>query len=58
MAETFAVLIVESGKAQLTHFNIELRGETLWSTGTAELAERLARARPELVAVTGETDTA
>jgi diguanylate cyclase (GGDEF)-like protein len=54
----------------LTRFNVELQGETLWATAgggaapsrpagrsaalTEELAQRLARARPELVAVTGE----
>jgi hypothetical protein len=31
MAETFAILVVEPGKAQLNHFNVELRGETLWT---------------------------
>ena len=58
MAESFAVLIVEPGRARLTHFSIELQGETLWSTGTQELAQRLARARPELVAVAGSAETA
>jgi len=57
MAESFAVLIVEPGKARLDHFNVELRGETLWTTGAGELRERLARARPELVAVAGELAT-
>jgi diguanylate cyclase (GGDEF)-like protein len=52
--QTFAVLIVEPGRARLTRFNVELQGETLWATGTEELVRRLSRARPELVAVTGE----
>ena len=58
MAESFAILVVEPGKAQLNHFNVELRGETLWATGTEELATRLARARPELVAVAGDVGIA
>jgi len=58
MAESFAILVVEPGKAQLNHFNVELRGETLWTTGTEELATRLTRARPELVAVAGDVGTA
>lgn len=58
MAESFAVLIVEPGRARLTHFSIELQGETLWSTSTQELAQRLSRARPELVAVAGSAETA
>ena len=58
MAESFAILIVESGKAQLNRFNVELRGETLWTTGTTELARRLERIRPELVAVAGDLATA
>jgi len=33
---------------------VELRGETLWATGPEELAQAMARARPELVAVAGE----
>ena len=52
--ESFAVLIVEPGKAKLSRFNVELRGETLWTTETAELARRLVRTRPELVAVAGD----
>jgi diguanylate cyclase (GGDEF)-like protein len=58
MAQSFAILIVESGRAQLNHFNVELRGETLWTTGTEELARRLHRARPELVAVAGDVEAA
>jgi GGDEF domain-containing protein len=58
MAESFAILVVEPGKAQLNHFNVELRGETLWTTETEDLAKRLSRARPELVAVAGDEDTA
>jgi len=58
MAESFAVLVVEPGKAQLNRFDIELRGETLWATGPQELADRLARVRPELVAVAGSLATA
>ncbi|MGD0110612.1 MAG: GGDEF domain-containing protein [Armatimonadota bacterium] len=58
MAESFAILVVEPGKAQLNHFNVELRGETLWTTGTDDLAKRLSRARPELVAVAGDEGAA
>jgi len=62
--ESFAVLIVEpeqAGKrplARVCRFNVELRGETLWTTTTEELARRLAAARPELVAVAGRLDVA
>ena len=58
MAESFAILVVEPGKAQLNHFNVELRGETLWTTETEDLAKRLSRARPELVAVAGDEGAA
>jgi len=58
MPESFAVLIVQPGKAQINHFNVELQGETLWATDTEQLAQRLARARPELVAVAGTRETA
>jgi diguanylate cyclase (GGDEF)-like protein len=56
--ESFAVLIVEPGRAKLSRFNLELRGETLWATNTEELSRRLDRARPELVAVAGEAEVA
>lgn len=57
-SESFAVLIVEQGRARVCRFNVELRGETLWSTTTEELAKRLAAARPEIVAVAGRLDIA
>ncbi len=56
--ESFAVLIVEPGRARVRRFNVELRGESLWSTTTEELARRLAAARPEIVAVAGRVDVA
>jgi GGDEF domain-containing protein len=58
MAESFAVLIVEPGRAHLSHFNVELRGETLWATDPQELSRRLSRVRPELVAVAGSKEMA
>lgn len=57
-SESFAVLIVESGRARMCRFNVELRGETLWATTTEELAERLERARPEIVAVADRIEVA
>jgi len=57
-SDSFAVLIVEPGRARVCRFNIELRGETLWSTSTEELAQRMGRARPEIVAVAGHVETA
>lgn len=56
--ESLAVLLVEPGQARLSRFNIELRGETLWTTGPEEIVRRLARARPELVAVAGKAEVA
>jgi diguanylate cyclase (GGDEF)-like protein len=57
-AETFAILVVEPGRAKLTRFNVELRGETLWATSPVDLARYIARGRPELVAVAGDTQVA
>ena len=57
-SDSFAVLIVEPGRARVCRFNLELRGETLWSTTTEALAQRLATAKPELVAVSGRLDVA
>lgn len=57
-SESFAVLIVESGRARVCRFNVELRGETLWSTTTEALAKRLEVSRPEIVAVAGRLDVA
>ncbi len=57
-SESFAVLIVEPGRARVCRFNIELRGETLWSTTTEELTKRLSASRPEIVAVAGRLDVA
>lgn len=57
-AESFAILIVESGRARICRFNVELRGETLWATTTEELARRLSAARPEIVAVAGSVEVA
>jgi diguanylate cyclase (GGDEF)-like protein len=56
--ESFAVLIVEPGRARMCRFNVELRGETLWATTTAELARRMGSARPEIVAVAGSLEVA
>jgi len=63
MAETLAVLIVRSGRAQFRHFQVELRGDTVWMTGLEELAGRLRRSvarglGPELVAVAGDNGDA
>ncbi len=57
-AESFAVLLVQPGQARLSRFHVELRGETLWTTGAPQLAQQLARARPELVAVAGRPEVA
>ena len=57
-SESFAVLIVEPGRARVCRFNVELRGETLWTTTTEELARRLGAARPEIVAVAGHLEVA
>jgi diguanylate cyclase (GGDEF)-like protein len=57
-SESFAVLIVEPGRARVCRFNVELRGETLWTTTTEELTRRLGSARPEIVAVAGRLDVA
>ncbi|HUU55539.1 MAG TPA: diguanylate cyclase [Armatimonadota bacterium] len=56
--ESFAVLIVEPGRARVCRFNVELRGETLWTTTTEDLAKRLAASRPEIVAVAGRLEVA
>jgi diguanylate cyclase (GGDEF)-like protein len=56
--QSFAVLIVEPGRARVCRFNVELRGESLWRTTTEELARRLAAARPDIVAVAGRLDLA
>lgn len=42
----------------MCRFNVELRGETLWATTTAELARRMGSARPEIVAVAGSLEVA
>ncbi len=57
-SESFAVLIVEPGRARVCRFNVELRGETLWTTTTDELTRRLGSTRPEIVAVAGHLDVA
>jgi diguanylate cyclase (GGDEF)-like protein len=57
-SDAFAVLIVEPDRARVCRFNIELRGETLWSTGARDLAAQLVGARPQIVAVTGDLSTA
>jgi hypothetical protein len=57
-SDSFAILIVERGRARICRFNVELRGETLWATDTAGVASRMAGARPELVAVAGDVETA
>ncbi len=57
-SHSFAVLIVEPGRARVCRFNVELRGESLWRTTTEELAQRLAAVRPEIVAVAGRLDLA
>lgn len=57
-SESFAVLIVEPGRARVCRFNVELRGESLWTTTTEELPRRLGSARPEIVAVAGSLETA
>ena len=59
MAKTFGILLVEPDRAQLRHFIVELRGDTLWQTGVEQLAARLKRPesgglRPNLVAVVGD----
>ncbi len=60
---SFAVLVVEPGRAKLSRFNVELQGETLWAAGPEKLAQAAARAsgrggRPELVAVAAEPQIA
>jgi GGDEF domain-containing protein len=57
-AESFAILIVEPGRAKLSRFNVELRGETLWAADTEELVRRLGEFRPELVAAAGDAQAA
>lgn len=57
-AESFAILIVEPGRAKLSRFNVELRGETLWAADTEELVRRLGQFRPELVAAAGDAEAA
>jgi len=57
-SESLAVLIVEAGRAKLCRFSVELRGETLWTTKKEELARRLARAKPDIVAIAGHFDAA
>jgi diguanylate cyclase (GGDEF)-like protein len=57
-ARSFAVLIVERGKARISRFRVQVCGETLWATGPEGLAERLASARPDLIAVAGDPDGA
>jgi diguanylate cyclase (GGDEF)-like protein len=57
-SESLAVLIVEPGRARVCRFNVELRGETLWTTTTEELVRRLGTAKPEIVAVAGHLDVA
>jgi len=56
--DSLAVLIVEAGQAKVCRFNVELRGETLWTTGKEQLVHRLAHAKPEIVAVAGSLETA
>ncbi|MFB3880001.1 MAG: GGDEF domain-containing protein [Armatimonadota bacterium] len=56
--ESLAILIVEPGRARVCRFNVELRGETLWTTTTEELARRLGTTRPEIVAVAGTMEVA
>lgn len=55
---SFAVLIVEAGRARISRFSLQVCGETLWAIGPEGLAERLASARPDLIAVTGQPETA
>jgi len=56
--ESLAVLIVEEGRAKVCRFNVELRGETLWTTKKEDLARRLARAKPDIIAVAGPFEVA
>ncbi len=55
---SFAILIVEEGRARLTRFNVDVRGETLWATGPKGVLRHLATARPQLIAVVGERQLA
>lgn len=57
-SESLAVLIVEKGRAKVCRFKVELRGETLWTTKKDDLARRVARARPDIVAVAGSSQAA
>jgi GGDEF domain-containing protein len=57
-SESLAVLIVEAGRAKVCRFSVELRGETLWTTKKEELARRLARAKPDIVAIAGHFEAA
>ncbi|UCC69290.1 MAG: GGDEF domain-containing protein [Armatimonadota bacterium] len=56
--ESLAVLIVEAGRAKVCRFNVELRGETLWTTKREDLARRVARAKPDIIAVAGSVEAA
>ena len=53
-SESFTVLILEPERARVCRFTLELRGETLWSAEPDKIAERLASAPPEIVAVVGD----
>jgi diguanylate cyclase (GGDEF)-like protein len=56
--QSFAVLVVEDGRARISRFHIDVCGETLWEVGPEGLAQRLAAVRPSLIAVMGERGTA
>jgi len=55
---SFAVLIVEKGRARISRFKVEVCGETLLATGSEGLAQRLVSARPHLIAVAGDQEGA
>ncbi len=56
--ESLAVLIVEEGRAKMCRFSVQLRGEALWTAKKEELARRVARAKPDIVAVAGPFEAA
>ena len=51
---SFAVLVVEDGRARISRFHLDVCGETLWEVGPEGLAQRLESVRPSLIAVMGE----
>jgi diguanylate cyclase (GGDEF)-like protein len=54
---TIGILVLEKGKARLTRFDLDLRGETTWAL-PRELPDLVRRAHADLVTIVDDTESA